>query len=101
MVEVDINVTTTTKSIATLCSAHGQNLKQKGERQWKAEWKAEKIGKDFHLLAPSPAKIIVHVQGGICKGYSALTTEMRTGKIGVSCFLHTRKVLEFNDGIRL
>lgn len=56
IVEVDINSTTTPKSIARLCSSHSQNLKQRGKIQWEAKWKAKKKGKDFHLLASSPAK---------------------------------------------
>lgn len=101
MVEVDFNSTTTPSSIATLCFANSQNLKQRGKRLWEVGWKAEEKGRDFHLLASLQTKTIFHVDGGICKGYSVLTIQMRTGKIGDSYFLHTRKVLRFNDRIQL
>ncbi len=67
------------------------------KKTWHAEWTDEKRRRDLRFLSPSPLPHTLRIDTQIRKGYSAIITQMRTGKIGLRHFLCLRRVPEFND----
>lgn len=96
--EVDSKFTAPLVQIPWLRSASNQVIKQAAVKEWEAEWKKEEKGKDLRRLMPVPSKSVLCIHGGVQKGFSALITQMRTGKIGLKHFLHSRKVPGFDSG---
>lgn len=94
---MDTNFTAIAASISTFRSAYSQNKKQKEKIEREVEWKEKVKGSGLHRLAPVPSETILRIHSGIHKGYSALITQVRTGKISLKHFLHDRKVPGFED----
>ena len=67
------------------------------KKAWEDEWTSEKRGRDLRILTPSPSPHTLRIHAQIRKGYSAIITQMRTGKIGLRHFLCLRKVPGFSD----
>ncbi len=83
--------------IPHLRSARSQANVDYIKKAWHAEWTDEKRGHDFRILTPSPSPHTLRIHTQIRKGYSAIITQMRTGKIGLRHFLCLRRLPEFND----
>ena len=49
-------------------------------------------------LVPAPSKSVLRIHGRVRKGFSALIKQLRTGKIGLKHFLHSRRVPGFDSG---
>lgn len=97
-VEVDTRFTAPPVSIPQLRSACNQVISQVAQKEWEAEWREEEKGKDLRRLAPEPSKSVLRIHGGVQKVFSALITQMRTSKIGLKHFLHSRRVPWFDSG---
>ena len=67
------------------------------KKAWEDEWTSEKRGRDLRILTPSPSPHTLRSHTQIRKGYSAIITQMRTGKIGLRHLLCLRKVPGFID----
>ncbi len=62
---------------------------------WEEAWSNEKTGRDLHAICPKPTKKTLKIHNGLCKATSALVVQMRTEKIVLQKFLHSRKVPGF------
>ena len=65
--------------------------------RWEAAWSSEKTGGELRTICPKPTKKVLKIHKGLRKAVSALIVQMRTEKIGLRKFLHSRKVLGFDS----
>ncbi len=72
-------------------------LEQNISKQWKTAWSNEKTGRELYRICPRPTKQVLRVHKGLCKAARALVVQMRTEKIGLKKFLHSRKVPGFDS----
>ena len=72
-------------------------LKRKASELWEEAWTNEKTGRELHAICPKPTKKTLEIHRGLCKAASALIVQMRTEKIGLKKFLHSRKVPGFDS----
>ena len=81
------------RSCATIKLALEQNTLE----QWEKAWTSEKTGRELYAICPKPTKKTLRIHKGLCKAASALIVQMRTEKIGLKKFLHSRKVPGFDS----
>ena len=72
-------------------------LERKASEQWEMAWTSERTGRELHAICPKPTKKTLEVHRGLGKAASALIVQMRTEKIGLKKFLHSRKVPGFDS----
>ena len=70
---------------------------QKTFELWEEAWSNEKTGRELYAICPKPTKKTLKIHKGLCKAASALVVQMRTEKIGLRKFLHSRKVPGFDS----
>lgn len=80
--------------LRTAINAHVRGLL--GEL-WAKDWASDKRGRELFRIIPTPTKKVLHLHKGIKKWTSALVVQMRTQKIGLRKFLHSRKVPGYGD----
>ena len=59
-------------------------------------WTSERAGRKLHAVCPKPTKKTLEVYGGLGKA-GAVIVQMRTEKIGLKKFLHSKKVPGFDS----
>jgi ribonuclease HI len=67
-------------------------------REWEESWAAETRGRSLYRLTPKPTKGVLHLHKHIIRPLSSIITQMRTGKIGLRQYLHSRHVPDITDG---
>ena len=67
-------------------------IRERAEEEWKKRWQESSKGRELHKLTPEPTQENRHLHARRTKAYSALLTQLRTGKIGFSDFLYKRRV---------
>ena len=72
-------------------------LERKASELWEEAWTNEKTGRELHAICLKPTKKTLGVHRGLSKAASALIEQMRTEKIGLKKFLHSRKVPGFDS----
>ena len=72
-------------------------LEQNTLEQWETAWAREKTGGELRTICPKPTKKILKIHKGLRKAVSALIVQMRTEKVGLRKFLHSRKVPGFDS----
>ena len=70
---------------------------QKTLERWEEVWSREKTGRELYAICPKPTKQTLKIHKSLCKAASALVVQMRTEKIGLKKFLHSRKVPGFDS----
>lgn len=61
-------------------------------RVWKEQWEKEMKGRHTYRITPSPTGKTLDLHEGLPKALSSIGIQLRTGKIGLNEFLHTRRV---------
>ena len=72
-------------------------LEQSISEQWETAWSNEKTGRELYKICLKPTKQVLKIHKGLRKAASALIVQMRTEKIGLKKFLHSRKVPGFDS----
>ena len=72
-------------------------LLQNTSEQWETAWSNEKTGRDLRTICPKPTKNVLKMHKGLWKAASSLIVQMRTEKIGLKKFLHSREVPGFDS----
>ena len=60
--------------------------------QWAADWANETKGRKSYEYTPIPGKKALEPHREASKSLSSIITQLRTGKIGLNAYLHSRKV---------
>lgn len=60
-------------------------------------WSSEKTGRELRTICPEPIKKILKIDKGLCKVASVMIVPVRTEKIGLRKFLHSRKLPAFDS----
>ena len=64
---------------------------------WATNWSQDNHGKELRNIAPRPPRAILKLHTKLSKGLSSLLIQMRTGKIGLRKYLHSRKVPDVDN----
>jgi hypothetical protein len=67
-------------------------IRQHTVTQWNQRWSQGSKGSHTRRLNAEPSRATRRLHSGREKAYSAVLTQLRTGKIGFNAFLHERKV---------
>jgi hypothetical protein len=74
--------------IYTLRSAKKRTTKRNLRDEWTKRWQVHPHGRMYHPYAPTSHKAHPAAHSGRGKALSAVTIQMRTGKIGLYSYLH-------------
>lgn len=67
-------------------------INQKATQDWAADWDSESKGRTSYSYNPIPGRRALEPHWGASKSLSSIITQLRTGKIGLKAYLHSRKV---------
>ncbi len=72
-------------------------LKKKTLEHYEKVLSKKKTGRELHAICLKPTKQTLKIHKSLCKAASALVVQMRTEKISLNRFLHSRKVPGFDS----
>ena len=67
-------------------------INQRAANEWAADWSSETKGRKSYEYNPIPGHKALAPHRGTSKSLSSIITQLRTGKIGLNAYLHSRKV---------
>ena len=70
-------------------------LEQKTLKLWEKAWSSDKICRKLDAICLEPTKKTLKIHKDLCKAASVLVVQMRTEKIGLQNFPHSRKGPKF------
>ena len=65
---------------------------------WEHDWQTSPHGRAVYELTPAPTKQVLKMHRGLHQALSTVIIQMRTGKIGLRCYLYQRGVPDIPDG---
>ena len=66
-------------------------------KEWTKDWTEERRGSALKRIQPAPSRSIQLLHKNVKRAKSSLITQIRTGKIGLKAFLHSRGVSGIMD----
>jgi hypothetical protein len=98
MKEIDIGITAPKPArLQCLRAAARQTIWKSIQNEWEETWKSEGRGRDLFRIAPTPSKEVLKLHQGLSKPLSSILVQMRTGRIGLHHYLHSRNVPDIED----
>ncbi len=67
-------------------------IKQTAANEWATDWENETKGRKSYEYTPIPGTKALEPHRGASKSLSSVITQLRTGKIGLNAYLHSRNV---------
>jgi ribonuclease HI len=74
-----------------------QTIKKSTRKEWEETWKNESRGRDLYKITLEPTRAVLQLHSQLNRPLSSILTQMRTGKIGLRSYLHSRHVPDIAD----
>jgi hypothetical protein len=98
MREIDIGATVPKLArLEYLHSAARQTIRKALHREWEETWRSGNTGRVLYRMAPRPSKGVLKLHQKLSKSLSSILVQMRTGRIGLREYLHSRNVPDIED----
>jgi ribonuclease HI len=99
MKEVDTGIVAAKPpELRQLQAAANQVIRKMTQKDWEKTWTKESRGRDLFRIASRPTKSVLKLYQGLSKPLSSILVQMRTGRIGLRHYLHSRNVPDIEDG---
>jgi ribonuclease HI len=98
MREIDIGATAPKPArVEYLHSAARRTIRKALHREWEETWRSGNTGRVLYRIAPRPSKRVLKLHQELSKPLSSILVQMRTGRIGLREYLHSRNVSDIED----